>query len=562
MKPKALLSLLAITGAVLNPEIAPAQTLPSNVQNLPLDNILGTPGSSTDRNLVVAVDADRLQTPAQSSPTESLPQNKVTDVKIPVETRDLMSRVENLFSALRGTIDIQLATFLPIYPNILAVGSNAQLNVGMALVKSANNGTAATDRQVQQYIANSNNSNNPPLAKNATSQANVERTTSKNSSQPSSEATNKSGTVGKNNLGETKVQPTVNPLAAMTLPPLVSILTNQNKSSASSTTGVSNKSGTTVGKNNLGDTKVQPTVNPLAAMTLPPLTSILTNQNKSSVSSTTGAANESGTTTTVGKNNPGETKVQPTVNPLAAMTLPPLTPIISNQNKSSASSTAKATDRVNNPGKIEAARDRDKLSLDRPNSSTSAQKVAPSTTSANSIQKIAPLDVNLIVTNDLLVKKDELGDLNIYSADTLGITNSSGISSTSLSQGKAGDLSVISDRMLLKNAIVPTLLTRTKGGNTHASNLARLLIKNVGDVAINSGNTTGNQEKIALADTSNRISVACGVSIIGEHKFTLTGQDGLLSNPKAPLNSDVIWQQDSLGINISPSHWLCDNPAP
>jgi hypothetical protein len=533
MKPKALLSLLAVTGAVLNAEIAPAQTLPSNVRNLPLDSTFGTPGSSTDRNLAVAVGADLLQTPAQSSQTESLPPNKVTDVKIPVETRDLMSRVtENLFSALHGMINIQLATFLPIDPNSLAVGSNAQLNVAMALVEGANNVTAATDRQVRQYIANSNTSNNPPLAKNATSQAHVERTTSKNFSQPSSEAT-------------------------------VGNLTQSKPKSSTAT----NESGT-VGKSSLSQTKVLHTGNPIDAMTLPPLTPIHSNEHKTSISSTTGASDESGST--VGKNNPGETKVPPTVNPIDAMTLPSLTPIHSNEHKSSVSSTAKATDRVNNPGKIEEARDRNKLSLDRPNSHNSAQKVAPSTTSANSIQKIAPLDVNLIVTNDLLVKKDELGDLNIFSADTLGITNSSGISSTSLSQGKAGSLSAISDRMLLKNGIVPTSLTGTKGGNTQAGNLDQLLTKNVGDVAINSGKITGkkddNKENIALADTSNRISLACGVAL-GEHKFTLGGQGRLLANPKDSLNSDVTLpqdslQQDPLGIHISPSHWLCDNPAP
>jgi hypothetical protein len=324
------------------------------------------------------------------------------------------------------------------------------------------------------------------------------------------------------------------------------------------TSTATNESGT-VSKSNPGETKVPPTADLSSAGTLPQSTPVISNENKSSNSSTTGGApNESGT---VGKSNPGETKIPPTGNPIGAMSLPPLTAILSNENKSSPATTAKAADRVNNPGKIEEAQDRDKLSLDRPNSSTSAQKVVPSTTSANSIQKIAPLDVNLIITNDLLVKKDELGDLNIYSADTLGITNSSGISSNSFSPGKAGNLSVISDRMLLKNAIMPTSLTGSKGGNTQASNLDRLLIKNVGDVAINSGKISGNKENIALADTSNHISVACGVSI-GEHKFTLTGQSGLLANPKDPLTSDVIWQQDSLGINISPSHWLCDNPAP
>ena len=495
MKPKALLSLLAVTGAVLNGEIAPAQTLPSNVRNLPLDNTLGTPGSSTDLNSPIAVDTDRLQNPAQSAPAESSPQNKVNDVKIPVETRDLVSRVtENLFSALNGIINIQLATFLPIDPNVLTIGSNARLNVGMALVKSANNGTEVTDRQVQQYIANSNNSIDPQLAKNATSQANVERTTSKNSSQPSSEAT-------------------------------VGDLTQSKPKSSTA----NNESGT-VGKNNPGETKKVPlTGNPLAAMTLPPLNPILSNENKSSVSSIAKAPNELGT---VSKNNPGETKKVPlTGNPLAAMTLPPLNPILSNENKSSVSSIAKATDRVNNPVKIEEARDRDKLALDLPNSSTSTQKVSPSITSANSIQKIAPLDVNLIVTKDLLVKKDDLGDLNIYSADTLGITNSSGISSTSLSQGKAGDLSVISDRMLLKNAILSTKKDDRK-------------------------------ENIALVDTSNRMSLACGVAL-DKHKFTLVGQGGLLANPEDSLNGDVTLQQDSLGIDILPtSHWLCDRPAP
>jgi hypothetical protein len=124
--------------------------------------------------------------------------------------------------------------------------------------------------------------------------------------------------------------------------------------------------------------------------------------------------------------------------------------------------------------------------------------------------------------------------------------------------------------MLLKNGIVPTSLTGTKGGNTQAGNLDQLLTKNVGDVAINSGKITGkkddNKENIALADTSNRISLACGVAL-GEHKFTLGGQGRLLANPKDSLNSDVTLpqdslQQDPLGIHISPSHWLCDNPAP
>jgi len=484
MKPKALLSLLAVAGAFLNAEITPAQTLPPSVRTPPIDNTLGTQGAGTNHNLTVTGGFDRGQTLSDSFQDFSLQADKVANVKTPAENRDLIARAtESLFSAVNGILNIQVANVLPINPSSLALGSNAQLNVGIAVATNINNGAELADRQGQQYLIGNNLASDAPLVTNTTGRVNPDRANIKNPPPSSTE--------GNDRDPKSKANPSI---------PI-------------------NESGT-VGNGNQGNANVTPTGDISISGTPPQSTQLISNDRQSSTSSDPVG---------VGK-APASAEAS-----LLAEPLP--------QQKEN---------RVDNAGKMAInPQNQGKLSLDQ-------------STMPTSVRKVDLIDVSLIVSNDILVKKDDLGDLKIYSTGTLGITNSSGISSTSFSQGKTGNISLATDRMLLNNAIIQTPSTGATGGNTQITTLDRLLLKNLSEIAMNSGSTGKNGNKdntTALTAPSDRVSLACGVSI-GENKFTVAGSGGLLSNPKDPLTSDVILQQDTLGINSQPNNWLCDHQFP
>ena len=481
MKPKALLSLLAVTGAFLNAEITPAQTLPPSVRTPTADNAdnnLGTQAAATNHNLTVAGGFDREQTLSHSFQDFSLQAGKVANVKTPVENRDMIARAtESLFSAANGILNLQLANFLPINPSSLALGSNAQLNIGIAVATKINNGAELADQQDQQYIAN-NPPSDAPLVTNTTGRVNPERANIKNAPQSSTEA----------NVSDPKSK--ANPSIPI------------------------NESGT-VGKSNQGNANVTPTGDISISRNLHQSTALISNDNQSSRSSDPVGVDKASAS--------AESSLL--AEPLA-------------QQKEN---------RVDNAGKIAIdPQNQGKLSLDRSTIPTSEQKVDL-------------IDVSLIVSNDILVKKDDLGDLKIYSTGTLGITNSSGISSTSFTQGKTGNISLATDRMLLNNAIIQTPSTGTRGGNIQITTLDRLLLKNLSEMPMNSSSTgkNGNKDNTALTAPTDRVSLACGVRI-GENKFTVAGDGGLLSNHRDPLTSDVILAQDALGINSQPNNWLCD----
>jgi filamentous hemagglutinin family protein len=493
MKPKALLSLLAVTGAFLNAEITPAQTLPPSVRTPPADNAdnnLGTQAAATNHNLTVAGGFDREQTLSHSFQDFSLQAGKVANVKTPVENRDIIARAtESLFSAANGILNLQLANFLPINPSSLALGSNAQLNIGIAVATKTNNGAELADQQGQQYIAN-NPPSDAPLVTNTTGRVNPDRANIKNSPQSSTEA----------NVSDPKSK--ANPSIPI------------------------NESGT-VGKSNQGNANVTPTGDISISGTLHQSTALISNDHQSSRSSDPVGGDKASAVPTAG-----------------------LTPTAESSLLAEPKAQQKEN-RVDNAGKMAIdPQNQGKLSLDR-------------STIPTSVRKVDLIDVSLIVSNDILVKKDDLGDLKIYSTGTLGITNSSGISSTSFSQGKTGNISLATDRMLLNNAIIQTPSTGAKGGNIQITTLDRLLLKNLSEIPMNSSSTgkNGNKDNTALTAPTDRVSLACGVRI-GENKFTVTGDGGLLSNHRDPLTSDVILSPDALGINSQPNNWLCDNQSP
>jgi filamentous hemagglutinin family protein len=485
MKPKALLSLLAVTGAFLNAEITPAQTLPPSVRTPPPDNAdhnLGTEAAATNHNLTVAGGFDREQTLSHSFQDFSLQAGKVANVKTPVENRDIIARAtESLFSAANGILNLQLANFLPINPSSLALGSNAQLNIGIAVATKTNNSAELADQQDQQYIAN-NPPSDAPLVTNTTRRVNPDRANIKNAPQSSTEA----------NVSDPKSK--ANPSIPI------------------------NESGT-VGKSNQGNANVTPTGDISISGTLHQSTALISNDNQSSRSSDPVGVDKASAS--------AESSLL--AEPLAQLT----------------------ENRVDNAGKMAInPQNQGKLSLDQ-------------STIPTSVRKVDLIDVSLIVSNDILVKKDDLGDLKIYSTGTLGITNSSGISSTNFTQGKTGNISLATDRMLLNNAIIQTPSTGAKGGNIQITTLDRLLLKNLSEMPMNSSSTgkNGNKDNTALIAPTDRVSLACGVRI-GENKFTVAGDGGLLSNHRDPLTSDVILPQDALGINSQPNNWLCDNQSP
>jgi hypothetical protein len=158
-----------------------------------------------------------------------------------------------------------------------------------------------------------------------------------------------------------------------------------------------------------------------------------------------------------------------------------------NDNQSSRSSDP---NRVDNAGKMKiGTENRDNLQPDR-------------STVSNSVREVDLGNVSLIVSTDP-TDKDDLGDIKIYTTGTLGVTNSSGISSTSFSQEKTGDISVTSDRVTLENGSIKAQSIGMIDGNIKLTALDRLLLKNLSGISLNSGNK-------APTDPNNRGSQACG----------------------------------------------------
>jgi filamentous hemagglutinin family protein len=166
MQSKTLLSLLAVTGAFLQAEMASAQALPPSVRTPQADQTLGTQVSGTNNNFTVTGGLNRGQTLFHSFKDFSIPTGGAANFNNPVGTRDIITRVTgNLFSDINGTLNSKGANFLLINPNGVVFGPNARLNVGKAFAASTANGVELFDGQGRQFTFGTKPGGDAPLLK-------------------------------------------------------------------------------------------------------------------------------------------------------------------------------------------------------------------------------------------------------------------------------------------------------------------------------------------------------------------------------------------------------------
>ncbi len=456
MKPKALLSLLAVAGAFLNGKMTAAQTVQPIVQTPQADNVSGIQRSELSQNVTINSGLDR-QGLSYSLRDFLVPTGGINNFKDP-ENRDLVGQVhESLFLALNGLLNHQGANFLSIEPNGMILGVNTQLNISKDLLATSTiNSLDLFDLPGQQYTVGNNFGSDVSFPADVIGRINLDNPTVQTSPQP----------ITSGNIRDPKI-------IANSSKPINSI----------------NESGST-GKGNAENVNVvTPTGDISISSSMPQSNNSIANESKSVKSSDTvdGAA---------GKENRVDIPAKMAIDP-------------QHQGKSS-------TDRVTMP---------------------------------TSVRKIDLIDVSLIVSNDLTVKKDDLGDLKIYTTGTLGITNSSSISGSNFSRGKTADISLTSDRLSLNNPIIQTQSSDAKGKNIQITTLDRLLLKNLSSIVTNSDSTQKNSSKDSTTpkDIGDRLSLTCDVSL-NEHKFTGLGHSGLTASVKDPLTSDAV-VQDALGID-------------
>jgi filamentous hemagglutinin family protein len=164
MKSKIYLSLLILTGVLLDAAIGHTQTYqPSN--RIPIaDNTLGTQVSGSNNNFTITGGLNRGQNLFHSFKDFSIPTNGIVTFTNPVGNQSIITRVTgNLFSDINGLLSTQGANFFLINPNGIIFGNNAQLNVGKAFVASTANGIDLLDAQGRIYTFGTKNINDVPL---------------------------------------------------------------------------------------------------------------------------------------------------------------------------------------------------------------------------------------------------------------------------------------------------------------------------------------------------------------------------------------------------------------
>jgi filamentous hemagglutinin family protein len=155
---------LVLTSVLLGPNVVSAQTYtPSN--RIPLaDKTLGTQVSGSNSNFNITGGLQRGQTLFHSFGDFSVPTSGQANFINPVGNRDIITRVTgNLFSDINGTVNTQGANFFLINPNGLVFGPNAQLNVGKAFVGSTANGIDLVDGGGRTVTFGTNPNGDAPL---------------------------------------------------------------------------------------------------------------------------------------------------------------------------------------------------------------------------------------------------------------------------------------------------------------------------------------------------------------------------------------------------------------
>jgi filamentous hemagglutinin family protein len=145
-----------------------------------------------------------------------------------------------------------------------------------------------------------------------------------------------------------------------------------------------------------------------------------------------------------------------------------------------------------------------------------------------------------------------IGDVGNIKIDTTGaveITNASAISSTNFGRGKTGDISLASDRITLNDGNIDSQSRGATGGNIQLTTKDRLLLRNLGNIAANSGSTekngnggniTINSPLIIALPGDNNIAADAINGNGGKVNITSQGLFGIKYRPKG---------QDSLFTN-------------
>jgi filamentous hemagglutinin family protein len=164
MKAKLCLSILILSGMVLNANIVHSQTYqPSN--RIPVsDNTLGTQVTGSSSNFNVTGGLNRGQNLFHSFKDFSVPTSGSITFTNPVGNRSIITRVTgNIYSDINGKIDTNGANFFLINPNGIVFGNGAQINVGKSFVGSTANGIDLVDPQGKVYTFGTKNINDTPL---------------------------------------------------------------------------------------------------------------------------------------------------------------------------------------------------------------------------------------------------------------------------------------------------------------------------------------------------------------------------------------------------------------
>jgi filamentous hemagglutinin family protein len=145
--------------------------------------------------------------------------------------------------------------------------------------------------------------------------------------------------------------------------------------------------------------------------------------------------------------------------------------------------------------------------------------------------------------------KGDAGNIKIKTTDALKINDGSLIATLSVGQGKAGDISLASDRITLNNGNITSQSGGATGGNIQINTQDFLLLRNLSDIATNSESTNKNGNGgniainspliIALPGNNNIAADAVGgnggrVDIISKGlfgiKFRPKGQESIFTN--------------------------------
>ncbi len=128
------------------------------------DNTLGTQVTGANNNFTINGGLTRGASIFHSFQDFSVPTGGSATFATPSGTQAVVSRVTgNLSSDINGIVNTQGANFFLINPNGVVFGSNAQLNVGRAVVATTADSATLSDSNGTTYLLDTRNINDAPL---------------------------------------------------------------------------------------------------------------------------------------------------------------------------------------------------------------------------------------------------------------------------------------------------------------------------------------------------------------------------------------------------------------